>query len=588
MSDSTGYSRRRFLGLVGAAATGVLGCATRRSTPLVTLVGERDRFDAEHDVIVVGGGAVGGCAAIFARDSGADTVILEKSGAFGGTTAKSSGVLWVPRPADGSQGRTIPSRGSTLRRFARASFPASFDPNAEWFGLSLRDFELLASVYDYSSVAVSTLAETGALRCAPAALRSGPLPDFLNDERKDIAPTDRRLRPVRADGSLGNGMDIVRQVAAAIAKRNIPVRVNQRVTAALTNASGSVVGVETTSPEGKLAHYRARRGVIFATGGYAHDRQLLEQFQPGPVYGGSAVPTNEGDFLYIAAALGARLGHMGSAWYAQLVFEQAVPSFSTPDVVFMPPGDSMILVNRFGRRVVNEKANHHERPQVHFHYDPTTRSWINQLLFMVYDRRTAELFAGRFPIPTTGASSPHVVKAATLERLAVALDKRLARLAPRSGGVMLDIQFPDQLAQSIRRFNKHAERGLDLDFDRGGRLQDRAFHAKVWSVPQRNTAWPANDKPNVTMYPIVEEGPYYAIILAAGMIDTHGGPIVDANARVLSAEGRPIPGLYGAGNCVASPTGRACFGHGATLATALAFAYLAGSRAAGEREKSIA
>ena len=56
---------------------------------------------------------------------------------------------------------------------------------------------------------------------------------------------------------------------------------------------------------------------------------------------------------------------------------------------------------------------------------------------------------------------------------------------------------------------------------------------------------------------------------------------------MLAGDGTPIPGLYGAGNCIASPTGRACYGHGATLGAALAFAYLAGTHAAGEREKRV-
>lgn len=585
MSDTDAFSRRRFLGLAGAL---VAACSPARATaPLVNVVGGQSRFDAEHDVIVVGGGVVGGAAALFAAEMGADTLIVEKAPAFGGTAAKSSGVFWVPRAADGRPGGTIPSRGSTLRRFARASHPTAFQPGAERFGLTQLDFDLIAAVYDYTSIAVLRLAEMGALASKPAALRSGPLPDFLNDERKDIAPIDRRLRPVKSDGSLGLGDEIVRQIAAAVSRQGIAVRVAHRVVGALTNSAGAVVGVEAVKPDGTTVRLRARRGVVFATGGYTHNPDLVAQFHPGPLYGGVAVPTNEGDFVYIAAALGARLGNMQSAWYAEVVLEQALRARSTPDLVFMPPGDSMVLVNRMGRRVVNEKANPNERPQVHFHYDPTSRSWLNQLLFMVYDRRTAGLFAGRYPLPSAGMPAGYVITGQTLEDLSIQIDKRLARLASRTGGIALDIEFPDRLAQTINRFNKHAERGLDFDYERGARLQDRAFHSKVWSTPLRKTEWPANDKPNVTMYPFASEGPYHAIILAAGAIDTSGGPLVDGAARVLSVDGPVIPGLFGAGNCVASPTGRACYGQGATLGTALAFAYLAGTHAAVDRDKPV-
>jgi 3-oxosteroid 1-dehydrogenase len=586
MSDPGPLTRRRFLGLLGAAATTALACAPRRQ-PVLMVEPASSPFEEEHDVVVVGGGVVGGCAALFAHDAGARTLILEKAQAFGGTAARSAGVYWVPRPLHEGDTRGLPSRTSSLRRYARASYPARFDPNAERFGLTELDYELIAAVYDDTSTAVRKLGEMGVLSSVPAANRSGPLPDFLNDERDDVVPIDRRLRPKKRDGSGGTGDELVRQIVAGVAARQIPVRVSHRVTALLTNGAREVVGVEAERADGTFVRIRARRAVVFATGGYTHDQEMVSAFQPGPLYGGCAVPTNEGDFIYIATALGARLGHMQSAWYAQVVLEQALRSRTVPDAVFMPPGDSMILVNRLGRRVVNEKANHNERPQAHFLWDATTRTWINQLLFMVYDQRTAELFAGRFPLPARDVGARYVLKGDTLDELAAVIDKRLERLAPRTGGISLDIDFPDRLGSTIKRFNKLAETGIDLDYDRGGRLQDRLFHAKVWSFPNRDTRWPVNDKPNITMHPFAENGPYYAIILGAGTLDTHGGPVVDANGRVLATDGAPIPGLYGAGNCIASPTGRACYGHGATLGPALTFAYLAGTHAAAEREKRI-
>jgi 3-oxosteroid 1-dehydrogenase len=573
----TAVSRRQFLALAGAAsaAAAIEGCAAARWKP----GGKSAAFDREVDVVVVGTGAAGSVAALFAASDGAEVLLLEKAPTFGGTTAKSGGVYFIPGNRFEREKGMKESREATIQDMARNSYPLVYREGAARHGLSERDHALLEGLYDNGLHAVDGLEKMGALISMPADVMVGPLPDYVDTTRQDEKVVDRRLWAKKPDGSFGLGDEMVRQLRAAIDGRKIPVLLGHRARRLVTNAKGEAVGLEAETMKRETVRIRARRGVVFASGGFTHNPDLIRHYQPGPVFGGCAVPTNEGDFVAIAQTVGAKLGHMNSAWRAQIVLEQALQFSSTPDDVFMPPGDSMIVVNRLGRRVVNEKTNYNERTRVHFAWDPFRKEWVNALLFMIYDRRTAELFAGRFPLPPAGASAPYVVSADDLPALGVALDKRLERHAARTGGLRLDAGFSPALAESVRRFNRAAETGVDADFHRGEQLYDREWHAKIWSFANQGTKHQLA-RPNVTMHPLAAKGPYHAIILAPGTLDTNGGPVVDRDGRVLDASDRPIAGLYGAGNCVASPTAGCYYAGGGTLGIALAFAYAAGRSAA--------
>ncbi|MBP8233459.1 MAG: FAD-binding protein, partial [Rhizorhabdus sp.] len=186
-----------------------------------------------------------------------------------------------------------------------------------------------------------------------------------------------------------------------------------------------------------------------------------------------------------------------------------------------------------------------------------------------------------YPMPASGTDSPYLVKGDSWDALFDRLDAKLSALGARSGGVRLAPGFAAAAKESLGRYDAYAKAGRDADFDRGAQLYDVQWH-KLFSAAREGSPHGANPYPNITMHPFADEGPYYAFILAAGALDTNGGPRINHHAQVLSANGEPIPGLYGAGNCIAAPTRNAYYGAGGTIGPALTFGYIAANHALGK------
>jgi hypothetical protein len=203
---------------------------------------------------------------------------------------------------------------------------------------------------------------------------------------------------------------------------------------------------------------------------------------------------------------------------------------------------------------------------------------------MLFDERSLDAYGGNFPFPTDIRESTAIIHGRNWEDLFRAIDDRLDTLASKSGGVRLAPEFATNTKASVATFNGYARTGNDPDFQRGQNAYDREWNL-LFSERRQGTKVPASTSPNPTMHPFADEGPYYAFILSAGALDTSGGPLINENAQVIGFDDKPIPGLYGAGNCIASPTRAAYFGAGGTLGPALAFGYVAGLGASREPRK---
>ncbi|WP_236789606.1 FAD-dependent oxidoreductase [Amycolatopsis sp. GM8] len=549
-----------------------------------------DIWDVDADVVVVGSGAAGFAAAFAARHEGASVVMVEKAGFLGGTTAKSGAYFWIPNNHLLRERGLVDDRDQALRLLARLSYPQSYVPEDERLGLSRLEYDLLAAFFDNAAPALQAMTDCGAFKPG----LDMAMPDYCADLPEDTVPYGRHIFPDGwrsqqdiiaglgvTDGST-RGEFMIAEFERQARLLDIDIRTSHEAVRLITDDSDDsddggvrVVGLE-LHHRTRTVLARARKAVVFASGGFAHNADMRRQFLRGPVFGGCAAESATGDFVTIAGEVGAQLGNMSHAWWSQIALEMALAQPSTIRDVFMPFGDSMVLVNRFGKRVVNEKMVYNERSQVHFEWDATHREYSNLLLFQVYDDAVANNDFDnpyRVPVPMPGESVGYVLSGDTIEELAAALDARLAELSDRTGGVRLDDGFAARLRATITRFDRLAESDVDEDFGRGESPIQRA-----WIGPPRH-----HGMANPTMHPFAGTGPYHAIILGAGMLDTKGGPRIDAQGRVLDVRGEPIRGLYGAGNCVASPAAQAYWSAGATLGVALTFGYIAGRGAAAEQ-----
>jgi hypothetical protein len=242
---------------------------------------------------------------------------------------------------------------------------------------------------------------------------------------------------------------------------------------------------------------------------------------------------------------------MQNAFWQQSVLEakpqhrNAKPNYLLGSDERARPG--AILVNRAGKRFVNEAANYNAMGKAVLAFDAGRHEYANLPYWLILDQR----YKDRYPAFTSMPRSPippYMIQAETLEELAETTGIDAAGLTA-----------------TVTRFNAMVEKGHDDDFNRGDNTYDNFY---MWGDK-------AFDPPHCTLGKI-DQGPFYAVKMESGALGTAGGPRTNADAQVLDWAGNPIPGLYAAGNAMAAVLGEAYGGAGGTLGPGLTFGYIAG------------
>jgi len=531
----------------------------------------------EADVVVLGSGGAALTAAIAAYDFGAqDVVILEKSGMVGGTTAMSGGMLWIPNNLY-QQEAGIEDSDEDVVAYLDALAPGALDPDT--LGAFLERgpemiryfaektpvrFHAYADFPDYQPYMPGAKAEGGrsldneafsfeqlgkwAARVNPTKMAypvRGSLMEAINGTLDEATLAEREAHDYR-----GLGQALIGALFKAVLDRDIPIEFEKRARK-LVKAGDRVIGVIAEDADGRDFRVRARRGVVIATGGFEWNETLVKAFLRGPLTGPVSVPENEGDGLVMAIEAGAQLGNMQNAFWQQSVLEfkpqhrAAKPNYLLGSDERARPG--AILVNRAGKRFVNEAANYNAMGKALHAFDAGTHSYANLPYWLIIDQRYKDKYP-TFTSPPGGPIPPYMIQA-----------DRLEELAGKAG-----IE-PQGLATTVARFNQMVRNGHDDDFNRGDNSYDNFY---MWGDP-------AFDPPYRTLG-LIDQGPYYAVKMESGALGTCGGPKTNGEAQVLDWSGNPIPGLYAAGNAMAAVLGEAYGGAGGTLGPGMTFGYIAG------------
>jgi succinate dehydrogenase/fumarate reductase flavoprotein subunit len=505
-------------------------------------------------------------AAITARRRGLSVIVLESQDVVGGTTARSGTWIWSPNNRWMRELGFVDERDDAIRYMARLSFPERYQADAERFGLDHHEFEMLNVFYSTSGKALEELADAGALD--PVVKANAP--DYFADLPEDKAPYGRvivsrgRARPDQLTGA-----EWVLDLRDTTLGLGVDIRFNHRVSDVIQN-DGRITGVVGTV-NGKPFTVNSKRGVLFATGGFTHNPDLMSDHMSTPVRLGGAAKGSRGDFMRIGASLGARLHNTAAAWLAPIPLEALVrdPQSVTTNI-FALRGDSMIMVNKYGRRTVNEKLPYHELGRSMLRWDASQAEHPDLRMLMIFDSSARVHFSDGTsgnPIKPPSEHDPNLVEGNTLEELSAAIKKRIVEIGPtHMAGLEIAQDFASNLKETIEEFNRHAATGKDPVFHRG---------ESAIELFRNGPARPGNEN-NAALFPFDSTGPYFALILAPGTLDTKGGPAIDTEGRVLRAsDGEPIPGLFAAGNCAGFPSGQAYWAGGATIGLAVTFGYLA-------------
>ena len=489
------------------------------------------------DLIIVGAGGAGLSAAVTAKDLDVKNVlVLEKMPVIGGNTLRCASAF---NAADPDRQKALPMTETLKEAVVKA---ISEKPVSEEHAKLMADVKAKYEAYLKSgSKTLFDCPEWHALQTYNGGDKVGQIP-LIRQYSNNVLDT---LHWMQSKGSLV--MDRVSQGAGALwqrthqldapaglglidplyqsaVKQGVNFKLGMRVQDLILNDKGRVIGVTATDKVGNKYEFTSKDGVILATGGYSQNKEMRRKSAPHltPEMVSTNQPGATGDGIVIATRHGADTTGMN---YVQ-VYPLATPGTGALQgrARKMSGLDDVIDVNKNGERFVKEDARRDE-------FVAAIKKQPGGVVYDINDSSIVKPLNSFNEDVETLVSIGRIYKADSLADLA----KQLGMPA-------------DKLEATVAEFNKMVEAKNDPKF--GRKLFDR---------------------------PIVKP-PFYATPRAPSIHHTMGGLQISTNAQVLDKNGKPIPGLYAAGEVTGGIHGSNRLGGNAT-ADVLTFGRIAAKSA---------
>ena len=497
-----------------------------------TANGETVSYDA--DVVIIGAGGAGMTAAMTAADAGQKVVILESQAMVGGNSARATGGMNAAKTVYQDENEFDQAAGvektlataaekyadnETITALAKTVSEqwAAYQANPTGYFDSVELMELDTMVGG-KGINDPELVKTLCEGTADAI-------DWLDENGITLhnvssfggASVKRIHRPVNEEGKVVSvGAYMIPLLQENCEKRGIDIVLNTTVDTILTDANGAAVGVSGTDKDGNTVVVNAK-SVILATGGFGANLDMVTQYKPELA---GFMTTNaagaQGQGIEMATAIGA-----GTVDMDQIQIHPTVEANTAALITEGLRGDGAILVNANGERFIDEVGTRDVVSAAEI-AQPGSYSWL------IVDQAMADASS----VIQGYIKKGYTKTGATYEELAKELD--------------ID---PAAFANTMETWNGYVEAKNDPDFGR------------------TSFANPLNN------------GPYYAIKVTAGVHHTMGGVTINSATEVLKEDGTVIPGLFAAGEVTGGVHGANRLG-GTAVADFVVFGRIAGESAA--------